>query len=65
MNRFRLVEPCPKQDFTDFTGQVLSASERQELDKAITQGLLTETTRHWQVTPKGRRYLNSLLSAFV
>ncbi len=65
MNRFRLVEPCPKQDFTDFTGQVLSPAERLELDKAIQQGLLTETDSHWQVTQKGRRYLNTLLSAFV
>lgn len=65
MNRFRLVEPCPKQDFTDFTGQVLSSTERHELDRATHQGLLTETDSHWQVTPKGRRYLNTLLSSFV
>ena len=65
MNRFRLVEPCPKQDFPDFTGQCLSAEERIEIDKAIRQGLLTETDSCWQVTHKGRRYLNTLLSAFV
>ena len=65
MNRFRLVEPCPKQDFTDFTGQTLSSQELAELSKAREQGLIEETELHWQVTAKGRRYLNSLLSAFV
>ena len=65
MNRFRLVEPCPKQDFTDYTGVALSASQQNELAKAIGTGLLTENEKYWQVTHKGRRYLNTLLSAFV
>lgn len=65
MNRFRLVEPCPKQDFADYTGAQLTAEQLEELAKACSQGLLTETDTHWQVTGKGRRYLNTLLSAFV
>ncbi|GGF74597.1 radical SAM family heme chaperone HemW [Alteromonas lipolytica] len=65
MNRFRLVEPCPKQDFTDFTGSSLSYEQQKALQQAVENGLLTETSTHWQVTVLGRRYLNTLLSAFV
>ncbi len=65
MNRFRLVEACPQQDFEDFTGVSVSEEQRQALDNARQQGLLTITDTHWQVTPKGRRYLNTLLSCFV
>ena len=65
MNRFRLVEPCPKADFEAFTGTTLTYAQQTELNKAVEQGLLLESERHWQVTAQGRRYLNSLLSAFV
>ena len=65
MNRFRLVEPCPKQAFTDFTGTALSSVQQASLEQAYDQKLLDIDRDHWQVTDKGRRYLNSLLSAFV
>ncbi|MDC8832642.1 radical SAM family heme chaperone HemW [Alteromonas gilva] len=65
MNRFRLVEPCPIVDFNAYTGTSLTREQTQALNKAIAQGLLTQSETHWQVTPHGRRYLNSLLSAFV
>lgn len=65
MNRFRLVEPCPKQDFTDFTGTVLTNEQCSALQKTIQQGLLADSATHWQVTSLGRRYLNTLLSSFV
>ncbi|MEW9799332.1 radical SAM family heme chaperone HemW [Alteromonas sp. CYL-A6] len=65
MNRFRLTEPCPKADFTALTGVRLDEEQLQALNNAITDGLLTENERSWQVTEKGRRYLNTLLSAFV
>ncbi|MEG3766718.1 radical SAM family heme chaperone HemW [Alteromonas sp. 14N.309.X.WAT.G.H12] len=65
MNRFRLVEPCPKSDFFDYTGTTLTPPQRSALNRAIDQGLLEENNDEWQVTPLGRRYLNSLLSAFV
>ncbi|NVK55684.1 MAG: radical SAM family heme chaperone HemW [Alteromonadaceae bacterium] len=65
MNRFRLVEPCPIADFNAFTGTMLTDEQAQAIDKAIAQGLLSQTDSHWLVTPLGRRYLNSLLSAFV
>lgn len=65
MNRFRLVEPCPKQDFTDFTGTTLTDEQLASLVHAEQQGLLISDAKHWQVTDKGRRYLNTLLQAFV
>lgn len=65
MNRFRLVEPCPIEDFASFTGISLSTDVKRALDDAQQQGLLTANNSHWQVTHKGRRYLNSLLSCFV
>lgn len=64
MNRFRLLEPTPKQDFVDFTGldlEVIAAPIQQ----AIQQGLLSETATHWQVTKLGQRYLNSLFDLFL
>lgn len=65
MNRFRLVEPCPISDFSDFTGIALSTEVQKALVDANRQGLLSISDNHWQVTAKGRRYLNSLLSCFV
>ncbi|MGS2720715.1 radical SAM family heme chaperone HemW [Paraglaciecola aestuariivivens] len=65
MNRFRLVEPCPKTDYQDFTGLALDAYTNSNLAKAREKGLLTETAEHWQVTPLGRRYLNTLLEMMV
>lgn len=65
MNRFRLVEPCPISDFEALTGTALQAAELRALEEAEQKGLLDITGTHWQVTPKGRRYLNSLLTCFV
>ncbi|WP_371196322.1 radical SAM family heme chaperone HemW [Glaciecola sp. SC05] len=65
MNRFRLLEPCPKQDYVNLTGQQLSPKELQQLDDVQAKGLLHESPSHWQVTELGRRYLNTLLSEFV
>lgn len=65
MNRFRLVEPCPKDDYYAFTGMTLDSTLQSHLLRATDQGLVIETAQHWQVTDKGRRYLNSLLSEFV
>ena len=65
MNRFRLVEACPKADFERLTASKLSQKDSQTISKAIGQGLISETASHWQVTELGRRYLNSLLDSFV
>lgn len=64
MNRFRLVEPCPKADFSARTGLPL-ASVSEPLQQALSQGLLSETETHWQVTEKGRLFLNDLLAGFI
>ncbi|WP_154124504.1 radical SAM family heme chaperone HemW [Grimontia hollisae] len=64
MNRFRLVEPCPKADYPARTGLSLDTVEAP-LRHAIIEGLLTETQTHWQVTEKGRLFLNDLLANFI
>ncbi|PMN66366.1 radical SAM family heme chaperone HemW [Enterovibrio norvegicus] len=64
MNRFRLVEACPKEDFPMRTGLPLDVI-KAPIDNAIEQGLLSETDTHWQVTQKGRLFLNDLLSGFI
>ena len=64
MNRFRLLEPCPRQDFVDLTG-LAEQRVRPALDNAIQAGYLQETAEHWQITAKGKLFLNSLLEAFL
>ena len=64
MNRFRLVEPCPINDFNKLTILPLQ-SQQSALNQAINKGLLTQTDSHWQVTLKGHRFLNDLLELFV
>jgi len=64
MNRFRLVEPCPINDFNKLTTLPLQ-SQQSALNQAINKGLLTQTDSHWQVTLKGHRFLNDLLELFV
>ncbi|MEI7374727.1 radical SAM family heme chaperone HemW [Dickeya chrysanthemi] len=64
MNRFRLLEPAPRADFTAYTGLPESAV-RAPIDAALAQGYLTETAQHWQVTEHGKLFLNSLLELFL
>ncbi|KAA1158555.1 radical SAM family heme chaperone HemW [Pseudoalteromonas fuliginea] len=64
MNRFRLVEPCPINDFNKLTILPLQ-SQQSALNQALNKGLLTQTDSHWQVTLKGHRFLNDLLELFV
>ncbi|WP_029684330.1 radical SAM family heme chaperone HemW [Tatumella saanichensis] len=64
MNRFRLTEPCPREEFSRYTG-LEESYIRPALDSALAQGYLTETPHHWQVTEKGRLFLNSLLELFL
>lgn len=65
MNRFRLVEPCPKHDFEILCGRALSTIEQTQLAIAMDKNLLSEDKYSWQVTEHGKRYLNTLLEAFV
>lgn len=64
MNRFRLLEAAPRQEFVDFTGLDESVI-RAQLDEALEKGYLTETANAWQITEKGKLFLNSLLELFL
>ncbi len=64
MNRFRLLEMMPKQDFSDFTG-LSETSIRPQIEQALAAGYLSETAIHWQITQKGKLFLNSLLELFL
>jgi putative oxygen-independent coproporphyrinogen III oxidase len=65
MNRFRLLEPCPKSDYSDFTGLAMDDSTKKNLQIALNRGLLVESADEWRVTQLGRRYLNTLLEMMV
>ncbi|CAM4299062.1 radical SAM family heme chaperone HemW [Vibrio agarivorans] len=64
MNRFRLMESCPKHDFIDTTGLGFEAIQ-DTINWAIEMGYLSETDTHWQITEKGKLFLNDLLEAFM
>lgn len=64
MNRFRLLEPCPKREFVATTG--LNISDVQPtIDWAVKKEYLIETEEEWQVSQKGKLFLNELLQAFL
>lgn len=65
MNRFRLAEPCPVDDYQALTHQPLDDRLRHTLEQAQQKGLLDISDEYWQVTPQGHRYLNDLLGLFV
>ena len=65
MNRFRIMEACPKAQFAKTTGRELIKSELQHLEKAKTMKLITSNEQAWQLTETGKRYLNSLLDLFI
>jgi len=64
MNRFRLLEAAPREEFAIYTGLEESAI-RAQLDDAIAKEYLVETATHWQITEKGKLFLNSLLELFL
>ncbi len=64
MNRFRLMEPCPKQDFVATTGLSL-ASIKSTTDWAIEKGYLIDSELNWQITEKGKLFFNDLIEAFM
>jgi oxygen-independent coproporphyrinogen-3 oxidase len=65
MNRFRLLEACPKDAFLQHTGRSLNAGEQNIIKKLVQKGLLEESVNTWQVSDLGRRYLNTVLEEFV
>ncbi|PMH43726.1 YggW family oxidoreductase [Vibrio sp. 10N.286.49.B3] len=64
MNRFRLLEAFPKQEFIDTTGLPISAIQLT-IDWALERNYLIETVTDWQITEKGKLFLNDLLEAFM
>lgn len=64
MNRFRLLEACPKQEFVTRTGLSLASIDEQ-MTSLENQGFITQTSTHWQVTQKGRLFFNDLIDVFI
>ncbi len=64
MNRFRLFEPCPKQQFVDRTGLPLTQITSL-MQAAIRKELIADDGDVWRVTELGHRYLNVLLEGFM
>ena len=64
MNRFRLLEPAPRDEFRRYTGLDESAI-RPQIDEAIARNYLVETPESWQITEHGKLFLNSLLELFL
>lgn len=64
MNRFRLLEPVPKQDFVQLTGLPLT-SIQTEMAWALEQGYIQENETSWQITQQGKLFLNDLLARFL
>ncbi|QAV23906.1 radical SAM family heme chaperone HemW [Proteus hauseri] len=64
MNRFRLLEAFPRQDFSDYTG-LSESTIRHQIDEALALDYINETDTHWQITPHGKLFLNSLLELFL
>lgn len=64
MNRFRLLEPVPKIEFEQLTGLPQSTVVNQ-MDFALAQQYIIETDRTWQITERGKLFLNELLEQFL
>lgn len=64
MNRFRLLEPCPLQEFTAYTGLSV-ATVTAPLARAEQLGLVSLQHQSAQITGQGVRYLNDLLELFL
>ena len=64
MNRFRLLETVPKQEFEDYTGLSQSVVKNQ-IDFAIQQNYIVEKADYWQITEHGKLFLNELLELFL
>lgn len=63
INRFRLLEPCPKVQFTLRTALNLDIIQ-EPIKRCLEQGYIEETEEHWIVTEKGKLFLNDVLEQF-
>jgi len=64
MNRFRLLEAMPREEFSRYTGLPV-AIIRPQIDCALEKGYITESEQSWQITEQGKLFLNSLLELFL
>ena len=64
MNRFRLLEPAPRAEFSRYTGLEESVI-RPQIARALALNYLTESEEAWQITEHGKLFLNSLLELFL
>jgi len=64
MNRFRLLEPAPRAEFSRYTGLDESAI-RPQIARALALNYITESAEAWQITEHGKLFLNSLLELFL
>jgi len=64
MNRFRLLEPAARAEFSAYTG-LDEAVIRPQIEQALALNYLTESATHWQITEHGKLFLNSLLELFL
>ena len=64
MNRFRLLEAAPRAEYSLYTG-LPESTIRAQIDEALAKGYLTENSEYWQITEKGKLFLNSLLELFL
>ncbi|MBY6199499.1 radical SAM family heme chaperone HemW [Vibrio hangzhouensis] len=64
MNRFRLLEACPRIEFAQRTG-LSEATITDKLSWAKEKGYIHESDVEWQLTDKGRLFLNDLLEGFM
>lgn len=64
MNRFRLLEETPKQEFEFYTG-LDREIVRPTMDWALSKNYITETEKYWQITQHGKLFLNELLEGFL
>ncbi|MBE2897025.1 radical SAM family heme chaperone HemW [Pasteurellaceae bacterium HPA106] len=64
MNRFRLLEPCPKHEFEQFTG-LDCAQVAGVLAQAADKGWVNITPHAWQLSTQGALFLNEVLQLFL
>lgn len=65
MNRLRLIEACPHDEFERYTGRALTEQEKSIISKLNGQGLMLSNNNEWRLSELGKRHLNTVLAEFV
>lgn len=64
MNRFRLLEATPKAEFEGYTGLPVN-TVLPTMEWALNKDFIVETQTAWQITQRGKLFLNELLEGFL